>query len=179
MAQPGRGRAGNAGEWAQSPPMRTGPGLSGHRAATGDQMGIYRHPNLFSESVVAVDISPATQVALSADPSRLWDATSARRHQCDIPHKAKSSGWPSPQAKLSLCADHETGEPIGRRERSHSRRRAGRMVFAPSPSHLPPASIARASPDDLIGWTPATPEALPWPTITSWAALPHRSWKRN
>ncbi|HEY0266816.1 MAG TPA: PQQ-binding-like beta-propeller repeat protein, partial [Rhizomicrobium sp.] len=110
--------AGNAGDWAQiSADEELGLAYLGIELPTGDQMGIYRAgPDLFSESIVAVDILTGKRKwHYQVIHHGLWDYDiCAAAILCDIPHNGKivkALAQPTKQSFLYVL-NRETGEPI-------------------------------------------------------------------
>ena len=101
--------AGNTGDWAQiSADEELGLAYLGVELPTGDQMGIYRAgPDLFSESIVAVDILTGKRKwHYQMVHHGLWDYdVCAAAILCDIPHNGKivkALCQPTKQA-FSMC----------------------------------------------------------------------------
>jgi quinoprotein glucose dehydrogenase len=156
--------AGNAGDWAQiSADEELGLAYLGIELPTGDQMGIYHPgPNLFSESVVAVDILTGQRKwHYQLIHHGLWDYdVCAAAILCDIPHNGKivkALVQPTKQSFLYVL-NRETGEPIWPIPEKkvipgdvpgewYSRTQ-------PFPSKPPAVDRQGISTDDLIDWTP-------------------------
>ncbi len=156
--------AGNGGAWAEiAADEELGLAYLGTEMATGDQMGIYRAgPNLFMESIVAVDIETGERKwHYQLLHHGLWDYDiPCAAILCDIPHNGrivKALCQPTKQAYLYVL-NRETGEPIWPIPELPVP--AGDVPgewyspTQPHPSKPPAVDRQGVTPDDLIDFTP-------------------------
>ncbi len=130
---------------------------------TGDQMGIYRPgPNLFAESIVAVDIQTGLRKwHYQMVHHGLWDYdVPCAAILCDIPHNGriiKALAQPTKQAFLFVL-DRETGKPVWpipeRRVPAGDVPGEWYSPTQPIPSRPPAFDRQGVTKDDLIDWTP-------------------------
>jgi quinoprotein glucose dehydrogenase len=156
--------AGNAGDWAQiAADEELGLAYLGIELPTGDQMGFY-HPgnNLFSESIVAVDILTGKRKwHYQMIHHGLWDYdVCCAAILCDIPHNGKivkALAQPTKQSFLYVL-NRETGEPIWPIvEKKVPKGDVPGEWYSPTqpiPSKPPAFDRQGTSIDDLIDWTP-------------------------
>jgi quinoprotein glucose dehydrogenase len=156
--------AGNTGDWAQiSADEELGLAYLGIELPTGDQMGIYRAgPDLFSESIVAVDILTGKRKwHYQLIHHGLWDYdVCAAAILCDIPHDGKivkALAQPTKQSFLYVL-NRETGEPIWpiREKKVLAGDVPGEWYSPTQPIPTKPPAVDRqgVTADDLIDWTP-------------------------
>jgi len=156
--------AGNTGDWAQiSADEELGLAYLGIELPTGDQMGIYRAgPDLFSESIVAVDILTGKRKwHYQLIHHGLWDYdVCAAAILCDIPHDGKiikALAQPTKQSFLYVL-NRETGEPIWpiREKKVLAGDVPGEWYSPTQPFPTKPPAVDRqgVTADDLIDWTP-------------------------
>jgi quinoprotein glucose dehydrogenase len=156
--------AGNAGDWAQiAADEELGLAYLGIELPTGDQMGFY-HPgnNLFSESIVAVDILTGKRKwHYQMIHHGLWDYdVCCAAILCDIPHNGKivkALAQPTKQSFLYVL-NRETGEPIWPIvERKVPKGDVPGEWYSPTqpfPTKPPAFDRQGTGIDDLIDWTP-------------------------